>query len=80
MVEQTLEVKVTTAIDPGDEEKKKIAQDISRLTGKDPAVIEYRVDPEIIAGIVIRIGDRIIDGSARNRLTALKHLIVSASA
>lgn len=31
----------------------------------------YDIDPSLIGGIVIRIGDRVVDGSVRNKLTRL---------
>lgn len=40
------------------------------------AVVEHVVKPEILAGAVIRIGDRIVDGSARRRLTELHTSII----
>ncbi|MDJ0522450.1 MAG: ATP synthase F1 subunit delta [Planctomycetota bacterium] len=40
------------------------------------AVVEHVVKPEILAGAVIRIGDRIVDGSARRRLSELHTRII----
>lgn len=31
----------------------------------------YDIDPSLIGGVVIRIGDRVVDGSVRNKLTRL---------
>ena len=69
---QQSEVNVTTAIDPGDEERKKLASKISSLIGTDATSITFTVDPEIIAGIVIKTRNRAIDGSIRSRLMALR--------
>jgi F-type H+-transporting ATPase subunit delta len=35
-------------------------------------VLERQVDPEILGGLVARVGDRLIDGSTRTRLLALR--------
>ena len=40
------------------------------------AVVTHVVKPEIIAGAVIRVGDRIVDGSARRRLSELHTRII----
>jgi F-type H+-transporting ATPase subunit delta len=40
------------------------------------AVVKHVVKPEIIAGAVIRVGDRIVDGSARRRLSELHTRII----
>jgi F-type H+-transporting ATPase subunit delta len=34
---------------------------------------EYRQDPELIAGTVVRIGSTIYDGSVRTRIEKLRH-------
>ncbi len=41
-------------------------------------IIDDRVDPSIIGGIVARIGDMLIDGSIRQRLETLKNSLVEA--
>lgn len=38
---------------------------------KRSVVLDYKTDPALIAGAVIRIGDQVIDGSARGRLNKL---------
>ena len=38
---------------------------------KRSVVLDCKIDPALIAGAVIRIGDRVIDGSARGRLDKL---------
>jgi F-type H+-transporting ATPase subunit delta len=47
------------------------------MTGKKVA-LERRQDPELLAGLVIHVGDRVIDGSARTRLNELKNQLRSA--
>jgi F0F1-type ATP synthase delta subunit len=33
---------------------------------------QFRVDPEILGGVVIRVGDKLIDDSVRGRIEALR--------
>jgi F-type H+-transporting ATPase subunit delta len=49
----------------------KLKKTLEKLTGKE---IEIRtsVNPKILGGLIIRIGDKLIDGSVRNRLLKLK--------
>jgi F-type H+-transporting ATPase subunit delta len=47
------------------------------MTGK-TVVLERRLDPELLAGVVIKLGDQIIDGSARARLADLRSQLLSA--
>lgn len=62
---------ITTAIPLDDEDKLKIAQRITSLVGK-PVVLKPIVDANIIGGIIIKVGDKLIDGSIRSKLEALK--------
>jgi len=38
----------------------------------DSATISFRVDPAILGGLVVRVGDRIVDGSVAGRLENLR--------
>ena len=62
---------VRTAVEIDDERRQWFRDRIAERTGR-TVVLEAEVDPELIGGAVIRIGDRLIDGSARARLRALR--------
>jgi F-type H+-transporting ATPase subunit delta len=50
---------------------------INKLTGR-RLLLDRRHDPELLAGLIIRIGDQVIDGSARTKLAELSaHLLQS---
>jgi len=68
-------VDVTTAIPLEAEETEKITERLEKALGK-PVMVKASVDPDIIGGIVIRIGDRLIDGSLRHQLDVLKKEMV----
>jgi F-type H+-transporting ATPase subunit delta len=70
-VEGTEIAEVTTAIPLDDEDQLKLAQRLTSLVGK-PVVLKVKVDSDLIGGIIIRIGDKLIDGSIRRKLAALK--------
>ena len=70
---------VTTAVLLSDDERKAVAEKLGEITGRQVAV-ETRVDDSIIGGLVARIGDRLIDGSTRSKLQALKRQLREARA
>ena len=49
---------------------------LSRQLGKE-VLASFHVDPEILGGTVVRIGERIHDGSVRRRLTKLRRMLLS---
>jgi F-type H+-transporting ATPase subunit delta len=70
---------VTTAVPLSEGEAKAVAEKLGEITGKQ-VVVETRVDEGIIGGLVARIGDKLIDGSTRSRLAALKRRLEEARA
>jgi len=70
-IEGTEIAEITTAIPLDDADKLKIAQRITEIVGK-PVQLRPKVDPAIIGGIIIRVGDKLIDGSLRSKLAALR--------
>jgi F-type H+-transporting ATPase subunit delta len=41
--------------------------------------LEVQVDPDLLGGLVVRVGDRMIDGSVRGRLERLRNQLVSGA-
>ena len=68
---------VTTAVPLTGEEEAKLARYLGRVAGS-KVEIRPEVNPGIIGGFVARIGDRLLDGSTRSRLAALKRKMVGA--
>jgi F-type H+-transporting ATPase subunit delta len=66
---------VLSAVPLSDDERRAVARRLHDLTGKE-IVLETQVEPEILGGLVARVGDRLIDGSTRGRLLALKESLV----
>ncbi len=68
--EQSLAVKVTSAVEMDEEQKEKLAASLARRFGRE-VELEAEVDPAVIGGAIIRAGDQVIDGSVRGRLERL---------
>lgn len=62
---------VTSAVPLAADDVGAITQKLAAMTGG-PVVVSTTVDENIIGGLVVRIGDRLIDGSTKSRLVALK--------
>ena len=69
---------VVTAVAMSESEQQALARRLSELTGKQ-VLVEAEEDPEMLGGLVARIGDRLIDGSTRSKLRALKRELASAT-
>ena len=62
---------VRSAVDLDDDQKRRLAEALKASTGLDVEVVVV-VDPSVIGGVVTQIGDTVIDGSVRSRLTQLR--------
>lgn len=69
-----VEVEVTTALALSVVHKVNLMQVLAKMTGKEIR-IRYQVDPDIIGGMVVRMGERVIDGSIKRQLERLKDSI-----
>ncbi len=66
---------VTLAQEPNEAMRQSIAEGLRQALKKE-VIPTYRVDPEILGGVVVRVGDRVFDGSVRRRATKLRrHLL-----
>jgi F-type H+-transporting ATPase subunit delta len=63
---------VTTAVELDDERRERVRQRIVETTGRQQVEVETRVDPDILGGMVVRIGDQMVDGSTRARIRNLR--------
>lgn len=63
--------KVVSAIPLSDEQKAKVEKRLLETTQYESFEMEYSVDETLIGGLVIRIGDRVIDSSVKTKLYEL---------
>jgi len=66
---------VTLAKEPDEKLRRTIEDQLSRQMEKQ-VIAAYLVDPEILGGAIIRVGDRVLDGSVRRRLTKLRRQLM----
>lgn len=67
---------VSSAKQLPDQEKAELRAALTKLTGKQVEA-EYRLDPNLLAGTVVRIGSTIYDGSVRTQLERLREQLAS---
>ncbi len=68
---------VTSAVCLSDEQKEQVKQRLLTTTRYVEFEMNYEVDPSLIGGMVIRIGDRVVDSSIRTRLYELKKQLLN---
>jgi F-type H+-transporting ATPase subunit delta len=66
-----LPVYLETANPLSPELEQELLASLTKVLGADP-IVSASINPELIAGFVIRVGDRVYDGSVRTRLEAMR--------
>jgi F-type H+-transporting ATPase subunit delta len=70
---------VTTAVQMDKQQEALVRQALETRTGK-TILLQTRVDPNILGGVIARVGDQVIDGSVQQRLLALKRQLLGGVA
>jgi F-type H+-transporting ATPase subunit b len=61
---------ITSAVPLTEAEKETVRQDVLAKTGSQ--TVTFRVDPAILGGLVIKVGDKVVDGSVVGQLETLR--------
>ena len=73
-----LEVTVTSAVELDPELVERIGKEIEKQTGQ-TVELQSVVDADILGGLVLRVGNKVLDASIRNRLEKLRKSVASAA-
>jgi F-type H+-transporting ATPase subunit delta len=73
-----IDVTVTSAVELDPEVIEKIGREIERQTGR-RVELSSRVDGEILGGIVLQVGNMVLDASIRSRLEKLRKSVAQAA-
>lgn len=68
---------VRVAVDLDDAERSRLAAALGRLVDR-PVEVRVVLDPSVIGGMLVTVGDLVIDGTVRLRLERLRDLLVAA--
>jgi len=69
---------VTLAQAPSERHLAAIKEALNAVTGKD-VMIDVKLDPALIGGLVVKLGSRMVDSSLRTKLNMIKHAMKEVS-
>jgi F-type H+-transporting ATPase subunit delta len=70
-VEGRVHAAVTVAREPDEADRAAVTQHLAKSLGKE-VVPHFSVNPALLGGVVVRVGDTVLDGSVRRRLATLR--------
>jgi F-type H+-transporting ATPase subunit delta len=74
--ENRVHANVTVAREPGEPERDALSRQLSRLLGK-RVVPHISLNPAILGGVIVKVGDTVMDGSVRKRLAVLRQRMLA---
>jgi ATP synthase F1 delta subunit len=76
--ERRLEVKLTSAVDLPPDLVEEVGKQIEKQTGQ-TIELETDVDENVLGGIVLQVGNMVLDASVRNKLERLRKEVAKAA-
>jgi F-type H+-transporting ATPase subunit delta len=73
-----LEVQIVTATPLAEQDREQLVIQLADMTGKE-IELQSRIDPRILGGLIIQVGDKRIDNSVMAKLAKLKNHMMSKS-
>ena len=70
---------ITTAVEMGPEELERVTRFVEQLVGRE-VVLTTRVDENILGGLIVQIGDQLLDGSAAAGLERMRQVVRTQAA
>jgi F-type H+-transporting ATPase subunit delta len=77
-VEGRVHASVTVAREADEADSQLVTTHLSRTLGKE-VVAHFQVNPSILGGVIVRVGDTVMDGSVRRRLAMLRTKMLGRS-
>jgi F-type H+-transporting ATPase subunit delta len=76
--EGRIKVLVKSAVPLPEDQRSRLEQELRRTLNQEP-ILETQVDPQLLGGLVIRVGDWLYDASVRRRLEDIRNQLIESS-
>ena len=73
---EAVKAEVTSAADLAESEQEQLRKSLAEQYGED-LTFSFKVDPSLLGGLRVRVGDRLIDTSVASRLAAMRESLAS---
>jgi F-type H+-transporting ATPase subunit delta len=75
----TVLAEVTSAVPLTDGQQDSVRQKVTAMTGASQVELQAAIDPELIGGVIIKVGSQVIDASLRGQLRRIALKLTSAA-
>ncbi|MBE9011800.1 F0F1 ATP synthase subunit delta [Pseudanabaenaceae cyanobacterium LEGE 13415] len=77
-LKQAVLAEVTSTVELNEDQKNAIRDKVKALTNANSVDIETKIDPELIGGVIIKVGSQVIDASLRGQLRRISLRLTSS--
>lgn len=78
-LKQTVLAEVVSAVGLNDNQQQIVREKVMAITGAREVELEAKIDPDLIGGVVIRVGSQVVDASLRGQLRRISLRLTSAT-
>ncbi|MCM1984076.1 ATP synthase F1 subunit delta [Lyngbya confervoides] len=79
-LKNTVLAEVTSTIELNEAQRQAVIAKVQHMTQASQVELETKIDPDLIGGVIIRIGSQVLDASIRGQLRRISNSLTSASA
>lgn len=76
---QTVLAQVTSATELDEQQQQAVADQVQKLTGAQAVELELKTDPDLIGGVIVKVGSQVFDASLRGQLRRISMRLSSAN-
>ncbi|HAG82010.1 MAG TPA: F0F1 ATP synthase subunit delta [Cyanobacteria bacterium UBA11162] len=78
-LKQTILADVTSAVPLSDEQQQAVREKVIAMTGSQQVELDTKIDPDLIGGVIIKVGSQVVDASLRGQLRRIGIRLNSAT-
>lgn len=78
-LQQTVLAEVTSAVELTEAQRQAVSEQVKAMTGAHQVELDSKLDPDLIGGVIIKVGSQVIDGSLRGQLRRIGLRLSSAT-
>ncbi|NEO51030.1 MAG: ATP synthase F1 subunit delta, partial [Moorea sp. SIO4A3] len=76
-LDQTVLAEVSSAIELSEAQQESVREKVKSLTGANQVELDTKIDPDVIGGVIIKVGSQIFDASLKGQLRRIGMALTS---
>jgi F-type H+-transporting ATPase subunit delta len=78
-LKNTVLAQVTSAVELNEDQRNAVSQKVQQMTNAAQVELETKIDPDLIGGVIVKVGSQVLDASIRGQLRRINTTLMSAS-